>query len=399
MAGRHRGVVIGSPLLILAWAIPALPQIPPGFELVRITNDEDHDGSARINVCGQVVFSKRFNQQNLEEEIMLYDNGRTVQITDDEVEDRIPYINNGGIIVWQRQRAFPLLPIIMIYQDRRATEFAEGRTARINNLGHMAWKRPNGLGCRGSDADIFFFDGETTTQITSEDRSNQALWLNDNDEIAWVRFDFCQEPWESDIMLYSGGETVRITDGHVEPQRPNINNHGVLAFESKDENFDRFISIWEQGETRVLTDWGSAPLLNNSGTIAFARWDDETETGNAWVVIDDEFYRIEFDDLITGSQHINDYGEVPVFLNLGQPHTDLAFLRRIRTGDSEFDGDIDHDDLAKLVDCMTGPMWVERTDPGPEDSLCECRFLDINHDGSVDLRDYAIFQENFAKKP
>jgi hypothetical protein len=46
---------------------------------------------------------------------------------------------------------------------------------------------------------------------------------------------------------------------------------------------------------------------------------------------------------------------------------------------------------------MTGPMWVERTDPGPEDSLCECRFLDINHDGSVDLRDYAIFQQNFAQ--
>jgi len=72
---------------------------------------------------------------------------------------------------------------------------------------------------------------------------------------------------------------------------------------------------------------------------------------------------------------------------------------RIRTGDSEFDVDIDHDDLAKLVDCMTGPMWVERTDPGPEDSLCECRFLDINHDGSVDLRDYVIFQENYAGKP
>ncbi|MCH9058321.1 MAG: hypothetical protein IIB55_06820 [Planctomycetes bacterium] len=96
---------------------------------------------------------------------------------------------------------------------------------------------------------------------------------------------------------------------------------------------------------------------------------------------------------------INDYKEVLIAgLEFGQ-NLQVRLLRRIRTGDSEFDGDIDIDDLAKLVDCMTGPMWVERVNPGPEESLCECRFLDINHDGSVDLRDYALFQENYGEQP
>ena len=109
-------------------------------------------------------------------------------------------------------------------------------------------------------------------------------------------------------------------------------------------------------------------------------------------------YRLTEDPISEYRCNMNDWGElVWNATNYDTGDYRLRFLRRIRTGDSEFDGDIDHDDLARLVDCMTGPMWVERTDPGPEDSLCECRFLDINHDGSVDLRDYARFQENFGE--
>ncbi len=392
---RRFVVFFQAALLILAR--PASAQLPPGFELVRITDDPDRDSRARINECGQIVFSKQFNQQQLEEEIMLYDNGRTVQITDNEVQDRIPDINDSGMIVWQWEPGYPIEPNIMVYREGKTTEFAEGGGARINDLGHIAWRAFNDQGCGGTEANIFFFDGETTTQITTSDRSNQALSLSDNDEIAWVRYDFCQSPWESDILLYSGGETIRITDGHLTPQGPSINNIGTVAWESKDpeRNFERFISIWENGETRTFAQGAGAPTLNNTGGLAFNA-DDGTRHGK--VYYEGEIYTIEFEGAeYTGMLDINDYGEVAAFLNYGYPESDLAILRRIRTGDSEFDGDIDHDDLAKLVDCMTGPMWVERTDPGPEDSLCECRFLDINHDGSVDLRDYAMFQENFGK--
>jgi hypothetical protein len=127
----------------------------------------------------------------------------------------------------------------------------------------------------------------------------------------------------------------------------------------------------------------------------------DTGTSEAWLYLasgeNEGFHRLTTDDFSDTRPNINDWAEmVWLATDFDTGERAVRMLRRIRTGDSEFDGDIEHDDLAKLVDCMTGPMWVERTDPGPEDSLCECRFLDINHDGSVDLRDYGIFQQNFG---
>jgi hypothetical protein len=38
--------------------------------------------------------------------------------------------------------------------------------------------------------------------------------------------------------------------------------------------------------------------------------------------------------------------------------------------------------------CLTGP--------GDFDRLCDCRFLDIDHDRDVDLGDFALFQRNYT---
>jgi hypothetical protein len=154
--------------------------------------------------------------------------------------------------------------------------------------------------------------------------------------------------------------------------------------------------MWHDGVTTNIADWGRNPRINDNGEIFFIRWHEDVDTWHTWLYRDGEFLQLTTDDSIWHVDgDLNNDGEA-VWPSGGFPNNDVYYMRRIRTGDSEFDGDIDHDDLAKLVDCMTGPMWVERTDPGPEDSLCECRFLDINHDGSVDLRDYAIFQQNFG---
>ena len=63
-------------------------------------------------------------------------------------------------------------------------------------------------------------------------------------------------------------------------------------------------------------------------------------------------------------------------------------MRRVRTGDSEVDEDVDLSDYATFAVCMTGPGRVDR--------LCDCRFLDIDHDGDVDLGDFALFQNAFS---
>ena len=64
-------------------------------------------------------------------------------------------------------------------------------------------------------------------------------------------------------------------------------------------------------------------------------------------------------------------------------------MRRIRTGDAQFDDRIDLIDQSIFADCLTGPL--DRID-----RLCDCRFLDVDHDGDVDLRDWATMQNGYT---
>jgi len=270
----------------------------------------------------------------------------------------------------------------------------------MNDLGHIAFYRFGDPSCDGPEMDIFMYDGETITQITQTDGdAHQVVRINNSDQIAWLRYDFCQSPWRSDTMAYIDEDVVEITTDRLETQSARINNEGLIAWDTyvDDGECGHIIEFWEGGEIRRLPGCARNPDINDRGDMGFTRLLPGGRVTSVYYQSEQAEYQLTYPDANTGVQDINNWGEIAVSLNFGFPHTDRAILRRIRTGDSEFDGDIDHDDLAKLVDCMTGPMWVERTDPGPEETLCDCRFLDISHDGSVDLRDYAIFQENYAK--
>jgi hypothetical protein len=365
--------------LAFLWAPTAVGQLPVGFELVEVTRDPNQDDSVILNDCGQVVFVKEFGQRYEGREIMLHDNGATTRITTNDVPDVSADINNVGIIVWE-QRPTPDTAYIWTYQDALEYVLFTGRTPDINDLGWIVFKRYGRPSCRGPEMDLFLFDGEQVQQVTDTNGdAHQSPEVNHHGEITWVRYDFCPEPWVSDI-LYMEAQKKLVLLTSLQPESVQIDEMGRIAWTGKDENYERLIEVYEDGET---------------GDIALNRRDPDTGYFRPWLFKDGQFIQLTFDAFNGAARSINNWSEVAL-LKGTLPNTDVRLIRRIRTGDSEFDGDIDHDDLAKLVDCMTGPMWVERTDPGPEDSLCECRFLDINHDGSVDLRDYAIFQQNFG---
>ncbi len=54
-------------------------------------------------------------------------------------------------------------------------------------------------------------------------------------------------------------------------------------------------------------------------------------------------------------------------------------------GDSDLDGDVDAVDFAALESCLDGPV---ATSPG-------CELFDLSNNGTVDMRDFASFQQNF----
>jgi len=220
--------------------------------------------------------------------------------------------------------------------------------------------------------------------------TSQSPALNDFDHMAWGRADFCQNPWLGEIRLYREGETIVLPSEAKQACVPSINNTGQVAWLADG------IEVWENGVTELLTDWGENPKLNNLGDILFARWHDELRSTDAWLYRvsngDPTWHRLTDDGVLDTVGKINDAVEGAWRTLEDPPRGNWAggvrFLRRIRTGDSQFDGDIDLIDYAAFADCMTGPGRVDR--------LCECRFLDIDHDGDVDLSDFALFQIAFT---
>ncbi|MFQ5414656.1 MAG: hypothetical protein ACE5E6_09385, partial [Phycisphaerae bacterium] len=56
---------------------------------------------------------------------------------------------------------------------------------------------------------------------------------------------------------------------------------------------------------------------------------------------------------------------------------------------------IDLRDFAAFQNCITGPGDFDGTEGG-FDRLCDCRFLDLDHDRDVDADDFALFQQAMA---
>ena len=366
-------------------------EIPEGFEIVEINRSDYFTGPPAINACGQIVFHERLTPESSSGEIFLYDNGNLVRITENSVRDRSADINDAGTLVWMR-KAQPMDTQLVYYENGMMTILDNHRrglsSGSINNLGQVAWSRVRKITCH-TEQDIMFWNGVEVTQITDDRFNDQAACLNDYEDIAWGHADFCVNPWVGDIRLWSDGRTIVLPSNFLQVQRPSINNVRQVAWRAPGG-----VEFWEDGKTVLLIYEGVNPKLNNLGDIYFIRFYDANRSWDAWLYrVSDgnpRFYRLTDEDAWNTDGDINDWGEVVWSWAKDPPNWagGIRLLRRIRTGDADFDGDVDLVDYTAFADCMTGPGRVDR--------LCDCRFLDIDHDGDVDLADFARFQNGFT---
>jgi len=393
--GLVAAVSIWTAGAVFLTARPVLGQVnlPEGFEIVEFVVSEHYTDIPSINECGQIVFGKRLGSSWRDAEIFLYDNGDIVRITNNRDRDVLPRINDNGTIVWFRGHGDEAITQVILYQNGQERVIDDFKpdigSGSINGPGHLAWSRFRASPCPLAQ-DIMFWDGVEITRITPKDHYNDQMpELNDDDWIVWGHSYNCVRPWEGDIRLYRAGETIVLPSNTKQPQVSSINNLGQIAWSASGT-----IEFWEDGQTRVLIDWGSNPRLNNLGDVYFLRFYDENRSWDAWLYRvskgEPRFYRLTDEDPWNTAGDINDFAEV-AWHWMESPHNwagGVRFMRRIRTGDSEFDGDIDLMDYKIFAGCMTGPGRVDR--------LCDCRFLDIDHDGDVDLADFARFQNAFT---
>jgi len=279
-----------SLLVVVVVAGAALGQVPRGYEMSLIYDDDSYNYTARINNHGQIVFSVWNDGGNTNEtEIYLYDNGQVIPLTSDHVFDREPDINDAGQIVWVRAVDGPgTPPQVVLWEDGVLTQIThsagENVGPRINSLGHLVWNRFFGdIGC-DERMDIFWYDGSSVQRVTTngetENLANQGAVINDSDWIAWTEYDFCPAEWQSRIMLRVEGVAFAASPPDtLGPHVPTINNLGEVAWYYRSGWGEKGIQLWSEGTVTTLTEWGGGPLLNDRGDIAFWRFYDNGPIG------------------------------------------------------------------------------------------------------------------------
>jgi hypothetical protein len=367
-----------------------LGQIPEGWEVVRVTNDSFYDGPPAINCMGQVVWSKRLAGFDGEEIFMRDVDGTVIRITNDNVRDAFPDINDDGVIVWSRAVGPGGRFEIAMHRDGETRLLTNNGvmnwSPRINNLEHIVWFQDGNPQCAGYR--IMFYDGRPAQMIYDDGYSNQSPMINDFDEIVWTRYDFCQNPWRGTPMYRKpNGEFVELTDGRDQSQSVHINNHTQIAWSPDSEG----VMLWEYGDRRLITEWGGPTDINDGEVVAVNRWHDDIGVWQQWLWMDGEFLRLSDDLEWNRSGELNTCGEL-AWLRGPSLRAEIVVLQwKSTNGDITADGIVDRDDWAAFAPCLAGP--VRSVDE------CACHRTDLDHNGTVDLTDFAHLQAAMGDSP
>lgn len=370
-------------------------EIPPGYEALLISQDADGDFDPQINNCGQVVFSKRVAPSNgsaSTEEIYLWDHGRTVRITNDNVRDAWPTINNHATMAWSRARAptqgesgleralFTAGAITLLSNDSWTDA-----TSEINDNGQIAMEKISGLGCTGLT--IFLYTNQAMVPITNDSYSNQSPRINSSGDIVWTQYDFCASPWRGTIRMIRNGEVIDLSDGLDQDDSPDINDSGQVVWRGPSAQ----VMIREGGTTRLLAD-GAVPRINNLGDVAMTHWDPESAAHQIRFYFEGEFCELTAGGPATNYRpSVNDEAEVAWRQNRQNgTGSDIVLMRRMQSPWLEQSAGARDRAAAMVSACMTGPV---------EWQAGGCANFDRDLDLDVDLRDVAAIQTSLSGVP
>ncbi|MGE0482362.1 MAG: hypothetical protein AB7Q17_18035 [Phycisphaerae bacterium] len=171
----------------------AAAQIPPGYEMVRITNRLGYIHRASMNNVGQIAFHCILDPSDYNtSEIYLYDNGVLWRLTNDRVADAFPDINDAGDIVWSRK--IPADGDLEIVRLRNGvlTQLTDDVYwdwgPRLNEGGEIAWSKTYDRGCAHVEGDVFLYDETGIRVVYADGSSNQGAQINDAGDVVWTSY-------------------------------------------------------------------------------------------------------------------------------------------------------------------------------------------------------------------
>ncbi len=357
---------------------------PPGWEIVKITDDPEQDRRVAMNNVGQIVFSKRAipNPGGTREEIYLYDNGKLRKLTDDILADQSPDINDAGVIVWIKKEPGTNEHEVMRYIDGMIEQLTDDLLDQfgpsIGNDGTIIWPTRFEFGW----AELFRYVEGKTTQITSNGLSNQCVTINASGDYAWVRYEFNLSPWVSTIMCSINGEVHETSDGTTQAQGCGINDAGTTVWHD-----DAGVLMRANGMISVLPNSfnGRGPRINNAGDVLYGL--SLGDFGSGMLFKDGQTYQlINSPEQAAAGFDLSDSGEAALGMGVF-PEIDIALLWRIRDpGDFTGDGIVDRFDFESMQNCMSNVECGVQMPP-----VC-LNVFDLDLDGDIDFRDFALFQ-------
>jgi hypothetical protein len=370
-------------------------RLPPGYEIVEASagTEQSQHGVPRLNNCGEIVF--HIGAHNEPPAVILYyDNGNIASITTTSEAEVIPDINDNGAVALIRGVNGLGGGSIALVDGATSVIVGLGTGApSINSAGNLTWSVEISKTCPGPRRDaIDYFNGVARIRLIDDGLSNQSVQLNSLGHFSWTHYHFPCEggfgDWTSDIARLASGTVTYLPSEVDTPQGPDIDDIGRVGWGSFD-----LVEVWQGGQTTSLTD-GHRPSMNNMGDISYT-FKTDTTPWQLLLLHENEYFQITNDRDIgmlmdNIRPDINNAGEIAWWWH---PNGDLTpsgirFMRRIRNGDVDFDGDVDVDDFVAMPGCFTGP--------GDFDRLCECRFYDIDHDRDIDQDDFDLFMRVYS---
>ncbi len=373
-----------------AGEIEIIEGIPPGFELVRLTDDPTMEHSVPdINDAGEVVFGKFVSADALGN-LFRFSGGLVGQLTDEATYDLNIVTNNFSQIAW-------ITCVNSGGPFRVVTDYAAGPIDEdnfpvsgidMNDQGDIVWYHRPQVGVSEFDIYLYTHADGNVTQLT-DGGDNQSARLNNEGQVLWRVKDASVNPWIGRIMLYSDGEVFPITPEDGQAHSPDINDLGHVVYR---DGLANAVFLWNGVDTMEIASAAFTPRINNKDEIALALWDFEDNLAKHAIFKDAIIYVLPNFGLTTNRSSLNNRSEMAMrFRDVSSGHKDLFLLRWDGPkGDGNYDCRIDKTDFQLLQLCRTAL-------PGPEGSLlADCIRFDFDDDGDVDLVDYGVFLESYT---
>jgi hypothetical protein len=247
----------------------------------QLTDNSYSDNYPQISDNGHVVWEGEGGSDGgYDKEIFYYDGNTVTQLTDNDVDDVGPRINANGHIVWFDRIPYGSDPYgndinlrrIFYYDGNTIIQLSSDQSyhfsPKINDNNHVVWNGLPHFLDSSSANEIFYYDGSTITQLTDNNIRDYAPQINDSGHVVWYGYDGS----DYEIFYYDGSTVIQMTNNTNRDLDPQINANGHVVWEGVGAGTFTEILYYDGNTVTQLTNnsyWDRYPQINDSGHVVW----------------------------------------------------------------------------------------------------------------------------------